>query len=56
MGLIAIDLFTICGIMNMQRDGGDCSDTSMKGVLHMDDIVTLIVLIIVLEIIKSIKK
>ena len=38
------------------RSGGDCSDTSMKGVLHMDYIIELIILIVILEIIKNIKK
>lgn len=37
-------------------NGGDCSDTLKKGVFGMDSIIELIILIIILEIIKNIKK
>lgn len=39
-----------------EGNGGDCSDTLTKGVLLMGYIIELLILITVLEIIKTIKK
>lgn len=40
----------------VQGNGGDCSDTLIKGVLHMEYIIYLLLLIALSEVIKNIKK